>query len=89
MSCVVVVRGLADGGRTPHDDRYVVRWNQHTRFGTCDIDTTAEREKAKHFTNAGEVFAQWKTTSQVQPRRRDGKPNRPLTGLTIEIIKDE
>jgi hypothetical protein len=88
MSVLVKVASLADGGKTPHDGRYLRRWNPHTEFGTCEIDTTASRAKAKRFADAGEVLAQWKTVSRAQTFRPDGNLNRPLTGLTIEIVKE-
>ena len=79
---LVKVEGAADGSTTPHDGRYVVAWNPHTEFGTLELTSTADKAKAARFTNA-QVFEEWNTVSRVQPRRPDGKPNKPLTGITI------
>lgn len=85
MTCVVKVVGIADGTPSPHDGRYVLRWNPHTEFGTCAIDTTGDKSKARVFSGLMEVHYEWSTISKVEPYRPDGKPNRPLAGLTIEV----
>jgi hypothetical protein len=83
MSRIVQVVCAADGGRTPHDGRWVVSWNPHTEAGTLELTSTSDKAKARRFEN-GDEFVEWKTISKVQPRRPwDGKPNRPLTGITI------
>lgn len=89
MSVLVKIASLADGSKTPHDGRYLKRWNPHTEFGTCEIDTTADRAKAKRFADVVKALAEWKTVSRRQTYRPDGELNRPLTGLTIEIIKED
>lgn len=87
MTHIVRVVGLADGTPGPHADRYVVRWNPHTEFGTCEIDTTDDPNKARKFDSMATAHDEWRTISKVQPRRPDGKPNRPLAGLTVEITR--
>lgn len=88
MSKMKVIRivGTANGTRSPHDGRYVVRWNPHTRFGTLALHSTAEVAWARRFT-AEEAVREWKTISRVEPRRPDGEPNRPLSGLTCELVE--
>lgn len=91
MSHQVLVRvlGAADGSKTPHDGRYVESWNPHTMAGVLDLDSTADKSRAKRF-DSREVFTEWRTVSNVQPERPwDGRPNRPLTGLNIDIFKAE
>lgn len=86
---VVRVLEAAGGGDTPHDGRYVVRWNPHTLAGTLSLTSTANVAIARRFTRE-EAFAEWKAISRLQPTRPwDGKPNRPLSGVTIEIIPVE
>jgi hypothetical protein len=83
----VIVRVMCGPGgmTTPHDGRYVVRWNPHTRYGTCSVETTEDRRQARRFT-AGQALDAWRTISHVEPVRPDGLPNRPLSGLTIDMI---
>jgi hypothetical protein len=88
MTEIVLIIGAANGGATPHDNRFVVRWNPHTEYGVCEITTTDAIEDARRFA-PGQALAEWKTVSRIEPRRSmDGKPNRPLSGLTIEVIKE-
>jgi hypothetical protein len=83
---VVRVMGASDGGSTPHDGRYVVRWDSDVEAGTLALDSTDDLDKARRFVN-GEEFDEWRAVSKVQPRRPwDGHYNRPLTAITIEII---
>lgn len=87
-TCIVRVVGRADGGQTPHDGRYVVNWNPHTAAGILELTSTDNIEEARHFPWP-EVFDEWKAISGVEPKRPwDGRPNRPLTGVHIEIIRD-
>ena len=87
-TCVVRVISRADGGDTPHDGRYVVSWNPHTRAGVLELTSTANLAEARHFLFP-DALDTWKAVSKRQPTRPwDGKPNRPLTGVTIEIIRD-
>jgi hypothetical protein len=87
MSTVVrVIGAVSYSGPTPHDGRFVVAWNPHTRFGDCEITTTDDLVDARRFTSAEEALREWKTVSNVEPVRPDGKPNRPLSGLTVEFV---
>lgn len=84
---IVKIMGGANGGRTPHDGRYVTEWNPHTRAGVLKITTTSDINEARRFKN-GEEFDQWRAQSKVQPLRPwDNRPNRPLTAVNIESIK--
>jgi hypothetical protein len=85
--CIVkVLAGSAPLGAGPHANRYVKKWNPHSPFGEVWIDTVAEPWEARRFADLAQVLSEQRTVSRVQPRRpTDGKPNRPLTGLTVEI----
>jgi len=45
--------------------------------------------RAKHFDTFAEAFEYWRGISKVRPIRTDGKPNRPLTAFTVEILTIE
>lgn len=88
MMGAVVVRivSAADGTATPHDGRWVVAWDSDSEAGELVCTSTACRAKARRFTGQREVFAEWTAVSKKQPTRPwDGLPNRPLTGLSIEM----
>jgi hypothetical protein len=87
MSAVIQVIEAADGSITPHDGRYVASWDPHTRYGICKIVTTSKLSAAKRFADLDAAIEEYRTVSRIEPKRpTDGKPNRPLTGLTIEVI---
>jgi hypothetical protein len=85
MTVTVLVIGAASGIPTPHDGRYVVEWNAHVHYGTLALSSTDDRSKAKRFPSPADVLRQYTTVSREQPRRPDGKLNRPLMAVTIEI----
>lgn len=87
MSSIVLIIGQAGPGSTPHDGRYVVAWNPHTAYGTLECTSTADVAKAHRFDGI-EAFQAWNTVSSVQPTRPDGRPNKPLTALTIDIMAE-
>ena len=89
-SLFVKIVGAADGTPTPHDGRFVKSWNADTDFGILDVESTDDISEALRFSGLAEAHEQWSATSSVQPTRpTDGKPNRPLTALTIEFEKSE
>lgn len=89
MATIVKVIGAADGRTcTPHDGRYVVSWNPHTRAGTLELTSTGDKTKARRF-NGMTAFEEWRMISRVQSQRPwDGQPNRPLTGITCEFSNE-
>lgn len=71
---------------TPHDGLYVVSWNSNTKFGTLHVVSTDDPLAAKRFDSIREATEEWGARSQVEPNRpNDGRPNRPLTALTINF----
>ena len=82
---IVQVVGAASAIETPHDGGYVVAWNPHTQFGMLELTSTPERRLAHRFDGPQEAISQWQAISKYYPMRPDGKPNRPLTGITIAI----
>ena len=84
MTVVVRILAAADGGWTPHNDRWLTWWNPHVEFGALACESTADLTKAKRFSGVVEAITEWKTVSRVQAvRPTDGKASRPLTSITI------
>lgn len=83
---MVIIRivGGADGSPTPHDGKYVIAWDPHTEFGTLGLTSTDEVARATRF-DPHQAVREWQTISRTQPTRRDGRPNRPLTGISIAL----
>jgi hypothetical protein len=85
MAYVVLIIG-SPSAKTPHDGRWLVAWDPNTEAGTLSCTSTDEVREARQFERAGDALDEWKTISSVQPTRPwDGKPNRPLSGLTITL----
>ena len=49
------------------------------------ITLTPHRENAVRFLDVGAAMKAWNEQSRRQPLRDDGKPNKPLTALTVGI----
>lgn len=89
MKSIVRVICAADGRKTPHDGRYVVAWNPHTPAGELELTSSDNPHDARQFAQ-NELWDEWRAISNVQPKRPwDGMPNRPLTGLNLDIIHVE
>jgi hypothetical protein len=87
MPVRVIVICAAAGDPTPHDGRYVVSWNPHTPAGILEVSSTNNPLEARLFTDSLEVLTEWRTISSVEPVRSwDRKPNRPLTGITVNMV---
>ena len=88
MAVIIRIIGAAPGGQpTPHDGKFVVHWNPHTEYGIAELETSDDPCKARVFADVLEAWREWSTVSDVQATRPDDKPNRPLTGLSIESIR--
>jgi len=83
----VLVVGLANGLRDANDGRWLVDCDVDGAGGRGIIRTTPERALASEFADAGEAMTYWRRQSRAKPLRPDGKPNRPLTAYTIEIVR--
>ena len=55
-------------------------------MGTPHILFTEQRDLALRFPNGGAALECWRTQSTRHPLRADGKPNRPLTAFSVEIV---
>ena len=85
MTCIILIHCAADGRSTSLDGEYLVGYEDagdHVGL----VATTAEISDAKLFANLTEAVEFWKQQSVLCPIRPDGKPNRPLTAFTIEVI---
>ena len=88
MAVLVKIIEAADGSPTPHDGRWVVNWDPHTRYGVLDITSSINKVFARRFESSSQALIEWNTISNVQPVRPDGEYNRPLTAVTILVERD-
>lgn len=67
---------------------YVKTYQASGGNGHGFIETTDNITKALHFPDRGAALECWRAVSTTHPTRPgDGKPNRPLTAFTVEIVK--
>jgi hypothetical protein len=85
----VVIKLIADAaGLYPPlpDPTYLRDFDPDRHDGRGEIGTTRDPAKALRFSDAAAALMVWKTQSRRVPVRPDGKPNRPLTAYTVEIV---
>lgn len=56
--------------------------------GRGQASLTHDKARARHFRSSTDAFAFWRQVSRRQPVRHDGKPNRPLTAYSIELLPE-
>jgi hypothetical protein len=83
LSYVIRVIQLATGHPSEIDGTYVESYTDTDGRGR--LITTAHREAAMQFEDATGAFEFWNQVSQVQPKRDDGEPNKPLTAFTVAV----
>lgn len=86
---IMRIVGSTLGNPTPEDDTYLLAYDPNGNEGRGSIKTTKDKAKAKRFLDQVEALACWKRPSATHPWRLDGKPNRPLTAFTVQIINVE
>lgn len=93
MTYVLKLLSLADGTKTAYDGQYLVSYNPEMD-GTdpdgnemqCTIKCTTDANGAKTYPSQSAAWAEWTRTSKRAPVRGDGRPNKPLTAYTVEIL---
>lgn len=91
MQHVIRIAGVPlDLDHTPVEvGHYLKTYQASGGNGHGFIETTGNIAKAIHFPDARAAMECWRTVSTTHPRRPDGKPNRPLTAFTVELVKVE
>lgn len=81
MQCVA----HASGEPTPHDGKYLCRYEPEAYDGRGLVEWTDDPEKAIQFATLKDAREAWMCVPLTHSRRDDGHPNRPLTAYTIAI----
>jgi hypothetical protein len=89
----IVAAGFADGTPCPCVGQYLKSFDPDffdPDFGDTKITGLAlwtdDVSKAKSFANYAAAFAEWNRQSKRIPFRSDGKPNKPLTAFSVEVV---
>ena len=77
--------GATLGGAWPVG-AYLGSYDPEANDGWGDASWTSDPAKALVFSNATEAIRLYKAIPANRPTRPDGRPNRPLTALAIELI---
>jgi hypothetical protein len=76
----------ADQGPTSVGGCFVKSVDFNAFEGRGHVTVTLKRRRAKEFPDFKAALEYWQTISTEVPVRPDGKPNRPLTAYTVEIV---
>ena len=80
---------LASGEEDPYEGCFVVEYEpapMDSRGRSLPggiLRVTRNPAEAKRFATAGDALAEWRRPAGMRP---DGRPNRPLTAWTVEIV---
>jgi hypothetical protein len=80
---------FVDGSHTPFAGEYLKSYDPDARDGVGLSAWTSKKDEAMKFASGGEALECWRQVSKVRPVRRDGKPNRPLTSITVELVRED
>jgi len=82
---VITALGFANGTHCPHAGMYLRSFDHDAIGGIGHGVFTRHANRAQTFKDQREALAFWHRQSKVRPWRADGKPNKPLTALTVSI----
>ena len=86
MSYIIRAIAFANGTPCPFAGQFVKSFDFEFGRGRGYGTFTPDPKQALSFTTAGDALTFWRTTSTDYPVREDGRPNRPLTSTTCEIV---
>lgn len=96
LMLVMKIVGLAAGPATPFDGQYLREYDPNRSGQDPDgnpmlahVVTTPDPAEAMRFDGLREVREVLYAIDERQPVRDDGKPNRPLSAFTVEIVNLE
>jgi hypothetical protein len=90
MSAVIRIIERADGVRdVTCEGRFLREYTPDGYEGRGRVTFTIDVHQARLFRDLHEAMECWRSVSRTHPLRRDGKPNRPLTIYTCEMLTIE
>ena len=89
---VIRLLGLASGGTTSFDGRFLSAYDPlipgedpDGRQMQATVEAVDDPDEAIHFDDMEAAWRCWSTLGNP-PWRPDGKPNRPLTAFTVDML---
>ena len=85
MTVVIIALGFANGIDCPHAGQFLESFDFEDGNGVGFGEFTTDIKRAKKFADKVEAYRFYHTVPKCKPRRNDGRPNRPLTALSVEL----
>jgi hypothetical protein len=73
-------------GEPPRRGAFLAGYDPDGHGGRGAVTWTTDWHQAWLFESHKAAFNTWRATSKVRPVRGDGKPNRPLTACSVEVV---
>lgn len=83
---VIKILGFANGAECPHAGAYLKSFDHEADNGRGYGEFTPELANAMRFSGKNDALLFYLKVPRCKPKREDGKPNRPLTAATVEIL---
>ena len=65
---------------------YVRSFDPSAHDGRGDLEVTDDIDQALVYPSINEAMMAWRAVPANRPRRPDGKPNRPMTAFSVELV---
>jgi hypothetical protein len=89
MTVLIKLIRLEGNGQWLPPGTYLMECDHEAHEGRGAVVSTPNLEQAMRFADLAEAMRFWNKQSTLRPLREDGKPNKPLTAFTIEVVKEE
>lgn len=89
MPVIVKCVGSASGQILGVEGQYLMAFDLEAHQGQGMVDFTRDQARARRWADMAAFHADYKSVPLARPLRPDGKPNRPLTATTWEIVTVE
>lgn len=88
---MIVMRlcGLPDGSKTEYDGEFLQHMDFEANGGRGVLVTTPYKYEAKKFRTMGDALDYYRQSPMNALLRKDGRPNRPLTGSNWEFVEEK
>ena len=84
---IYIVEDAAGGTRHLHAGKYLVAFDPDGGEGEGAGVSDPDPRRAKQFRSETALLQYYSRQSRTRPLRDDGRPNRPLTSYTIELVR--
>lgn len=66
---------------------YLRRYDPEAHDGQGHMESTNDVAEAVRFETVADALRAYQAVPKKRPRRPDGRPNKPLTAFTIEVVE--